>query len=85
MKLKKEFVTHELGEEQIMVSASGTFNGFLKSNKTAAYIVELLKNEITKEEIVSKMLEKFDAPEEVISKDVEKILEVLRKVGALDE
>lgn len=85
MKLKNEFITHELGGEQIMVSASGTFKGFLKSNKTAAFIVDLLKNEITFEEIVDKLLEKYDAPKDIIEKDVLRILETLRKVGALDE
>ena len=85
MKLKNEFITHELGGEQIMVSASGTFKGFLKSNKTAAFIVDLLKNEITFEEIVDKLLEKYDAPKDIIEKDVLRIIETLRKVGALDE
>ncbi len=85
MILKKEFVTHNLDGEQIMVSASGTFKGFLKSNKTAAYIVDLLKEETTVEKIVSSLLEKYDAPKEVIEKDVNRIIETLRKVGAIDE
>ena len=84
MKLKNEFITHELDGEQIMVSALGTFSGYLKSNKTAAYIVELLKSEITREEIISKLLERYDAPEEIISRDVDRILETLKKVGAID-
>lgn len=85
MKLKKDFITHNLDGEQIMVSAAGSFKGFLKSNKTASYIVDLLKSEISREEIISKMLEKYDAPESQISTDVDKILAVLKKVGALDE
>ena len=84
MKLKNEFITHELDGEQIMVSASGSFSGYLKSNKTAAYIVKLLKNDITREEIISKLLERYDAPEEIISRDVDRILETLKKVGAID-
>ena len=84
MKLKNEFITHDLDGAQIMVSASGTFSGYLKSNKTAAFIVELLKNEITREEIIAKLLERYDAPEDVISRDVDRILETLKKVGAID-
>ena len=84
MKLKNEFITHVLDGEQIMVSASGSFSGYLKSNKTAAYIVELLKEEITREGIISKLLERYDAPEELISRDVDRILETLKKVGAID-
>ncbi len=85
MKLKKEFITHNLDGEQIMVSAAGTFKGFLKSNQTAAFIVDLLKSDITREEIISKMLEKYDVPENVVSADVDKILAILRKVDAIDE
>lgn len=85
MKLKNDFITHDLDGEQIMVSAAGSFKGFLKSNKTAAFIVDLLKNETSREEIIKKMLEKYDAPENLISADVDKILDILRKVGAIDE
>lgn len=85
MKLKKEFVTHNLDGEQIMVSASGSFKGFLKSNKTAAFIVDLLKEETTVENIVNKLLEKYDAPSDIIQKDVDRIIETLRQVGAIDE
>lgn len=68
-----------------MVSASGSFKGFLKSNKTAAYIVDLLKEETTVENIINKLLEKYDAPKEIIEKDVNRILDTLRQVGAIDE
>lgn len=85
MKLKKEFITHDLDGEQIMVSASGTFKGFLKSNKTAAFIINLLKEDTTEEDIVMQLLEKYNAPKEIVEKDVKKILDTLRKVGGLDE
>ena len=43
-----------------------------------------LTQETTEEEIVDKMAEKYDAPREVIAKDVEKVLEELKKYGAVD-
>ena len=86
MKLNEEFITHETKDEQIMVSAGGSgFSGLVKSNATAAFIVNCLKNEITEEEIISKMLEEYDAPREVIAGDVRKILDKLRSIGALNE
>lgn len=86
MKLKDGFVTHDMGGEQIMVSTGSTaFSGLVRSNGTAAFIVDCLKEETTKEQIVAKMLEKYDAPEAVISADVDKILEKLRSIKALDE
>lgn len=86
MKLKNGFVTHEMGGEQIMVATGAeTFAGMVRSNATAAFIVECLKEETTKAEIVEKMLAKYDASEQVISADVDKILGKLRTINALDE
>ena len=85
MKLKETFVTREMANEQIMVSSNGSFSGLVRSNATAAFIVDCLKEEISQQEIVRKMLEEYDAPEAVIAADVQKILDTLRKIGALDE
>ncbi len=86
MKLNKKFITHESAGDSFMVSVGGTdFHGLVRSNKTAAFIVECLKTETSEEEIVEKMLQKYDAPREVIAADVERILGILRKIGALDE
>ena len=86
MKLKNGFVTHEMGSEQIMVATGdASFPGLVRSNATAAFIVDCLKDETTKEAIVEAMLNKYDVSEQVAAADVDKILEKLRSVGALDE
>ena len=85
MKLKSTFITHNTGDEQLMISAGGDFNGMVRSNSTAAEIIELLKNEITFEQIVDKMFEKYDAPREVLSADVKKVIDALRGIGAIDD
>ena len=86
MKLKDGFVTHDMGGEQIMVSTGSTaFSGLVRSNGTAAFIVDCLKEETTREEIIAKMLDKYDASEEVISADVDKILAKLRSIKDLDQ
>jgi len=86
MKLKEGFITRETDGEQIMVAVdSAKFAGIVRSNKTAAFIVDCLKKETTKEEIVDVMAKKYDAPKDVILADVEKILAKLRSIGALDE
>ena len=85
MKLRKEYVTHNDGEQQMMVDTSAKFSGLVRNNKTAAYIVDLLKSEVTEEQIVAKMLEKYNVEESVLKKDVRRILDTLRSVGAIDE
>ena len=68
-----------------LLDTSSSFAGLIRSNKTAAFIVECLKEDTTQEKIVEAMFEKYDAPKEVLAKDVSDVIEKLRKVGALDE
>ena len=86
MKLNKDFLTHNMSEDYYLVPVGGTdFSGIVKGNKTMGIIIELLKNETTENQIISAMTARFDAPKEVLKRDVEKILVELRKIGALDE
>lgn len=86
MKLKDGFITHEMGDQQIMVAGGDNdFGGLVRSNKTAAFIVDSLKEETTKEIIVDAMAAKYNAPKDVIERDVDIVLDKLRSIGALDE
>ena len=85
MKLKESYITHDSDGEQILLDTSSSFAGLIRNNKTAAFIVECLKEDITEENIVEAMFEKYDAPKDVLAKDVADVIEKLRKVGALDE
>lgn len=43
MKLKDTYITHESDGEQILLDTSSSFAGLIRSNKTAAFIVECLR------------------------------------------
>ena len=85
MKLKDTYITHDSDGEQILLDTSSSFAGLIRSNKTAAFIVECLKDDTTQEKIVEAMFGKYGAPKDVLAKDVSDVIEKLRKVGALDE
>lgn len=86
MKLKKEFVTYDADEKQIMISTdTRLFSGMVKSNETASFIIDCLKEETDIDHIVEKMEREYDAPREVIAEDVQKVIDKLREIGALDE
>lgn len=88
MKLKDGFVTHNSDGEQIMVAVGNMtkrFSGLVRSNKTAAFIVECLKEETTKEKIVNALLKKYEVSKEIAEKDVQLIIDKLRDIGAIDE
>lgn len=86
MKLKNDFVTQVIDDTQFLVPMGGeSFHGIVRSNKTAAFIVDCLKEETTAEQIVDAMCERYDAPRETIAADVEEVLNTLRGIHALEE
>lgn len=48
MKLKDTFVTQEMDGEQVMVEADGGFAGMVRSNATAAFIIDSSKPKLRK-------------------------------------
>ena len=84
MKLKENFVTHTDGGQQMMVDVSANFSGLVRSNRTAAEIVELLKSDTTEQAIVSELLKQYDVSEDVLQKDVHRILLKLQEIGAIE-
>ena len=86
MKLKADFITQMIDDTQFMVSVGrASFNGVVRSNPTAAFIVDQLKQETTADQIVDAMCAQYDAPRQVIAADVNEILDKLRSINALEE
>ncbi len=85
MKLKPEFVTQDIDDTQFLVPlGTVTFSGVVRSNRTAAFIVDCLKEETTQDAIVDRMCLKYDAPRDTIAKDVARIVSTLRGIGAIE-
>lgn len=88
MKLKDGFITYETDGEQIMVAAGSSadiFHGLVRSNETAAFIVDALKEETTVDKIVDSLEKNYDAPRSVIERDTQSIIKKLRLIGAIDD
>ena len=87
MKLKQGFFTTEYQGKQLLMAsgaAAAGFQGIVRSNATAAFIVDCLKQETTEADIVSALLETYDVTEEIAARDVRKIVEKLNGIGALE-
>ena len=69
----------------VSVTQSDIESGLIRSNKTAAFIVDQLKSETTLDSIFDAMFEKYDAPKEVLRRDAQAVIDKLRSVGAIDE
>ena len=59
MKLKTGFVPHDMGGEQVIVpTGENSFAGMVRCNGTAAFIVNCLLEDTTRDGIVEAMLDK---------------------------
>ena len=86
MKLKSDFATQNIDDTLFLIPVGADdFNGIIRSNPTAAFIINLLKEDTTKEDIVGAICRKYEVSEEEVEKDVEEILDTLRKIHALEE
>lgn len=87
MKLKDGIVLGSIDGKDFAIATgelSNKIHGIINNNSTANFIFQLLQKEQTEDSIVKAMLEKYDAPEEVIRADVKEILAQLDKMGILE-
>ena len=86
MKLKSDFVSQDVDGKRYLIPTLGqAFSGIARGNRSAAFLLDLLSREISLDALVDAMCEKYDAPRERLAADVAKVLETLRKIGALEE
>lgn len=89
MKLKDDYIIYNPSDSELIAVATGdeakNFDGLLRANTTAGAIIEYLQQDLSEDELVEKMVERFDATREEISEGVKEILDILREVGAIEE
>ena len=87
MILNPKFLTHVTKGEHYMISTSDTkFKGIVKSNETAAFIIECLKEETTESTIADKLMSEYKGAERpTVEHDVANIIGKLRSIGAIEE
>lgn len=86
MKLKNEFIVHNVGDETLLVpTADASFHGLVQGNKTVDTILSCLKEDTTEEKILDSLKEKYDGDEEDMRADIADVIKRLRAIGAIDE
>lgn len=86
MKVKEGFITKKVAGDVIVIPAEQAlvdFKAIITLNETGAYLWELLQEDTTREVLVEKMLEEYDAEKDVILTDVDEFLSVLEAKGLL--
>lgn len=88
MRLRDEFLLTPMGENYVLVpvgKAAKKFNGVVKLNETAAFIVRCLQSETDVDKIADAMAAEYCGTREQFAVDTEEILAQLRGVDAICE
>ena len=86
MHLKHKFDCVELEDKTIAVpvgEASKTLHGVVRLNDTAALIFDLLKSDISEEEIVNTIMSEYNVSQAIAQADVQKCIQVFKEKGLL--
>lgn len=87
MKLKKDYILHTTGGEHMMVASGKAvrdFNGLVRSNDTANFLLEQLKKDQTEDQLVQALLDCYEVDPETARKDVRALVQKLLDEGFLD-
>ena len=88
MKLKYDFAVREIVGEYVMIPLGKdalNFSGMVSTSETGAAIIEALRDDISREELLQILLDQFDIDEATASVDLDEFLTQLRKINVLDE
>lgn len=86
MRLKDDFILHNTGEDFVIIAtgeATKNFNGIIKLNNMGGEIVGLLTTDISEEEIIKAIVEKYEVEYETAREDILNLLDSLRKAGVI--
>lgn len=84
MKIKHIFETEKINDEVIMVSInSEEFNGLLRMNSTAEYIIKCLEQDISEDELVGKIIKRYNIDYKVALNAVTKIVKQLDEMNLI--
>lgn len=87
MKVKEGFVLRNVVDEHIVMPTGDNiakFEGAVVLNDVAAFVFELLKNPVSKEDVLSAILNEFEVDEETAKSDLDNLLEKLTELNIIE-
>lgn len=87
MKIKDGFMLRRFGENYIVVAVGDDaedFNKLITLNTVGAFIYNFMENDVTYEEIVSAVLDKYEADRQTVENDINTFLADGKKAGLID-
>ena len=88
MKLKYNFAVREIAGDYVMVPLGESalkFAGMISTSETGALLADALKHDVTKEELLQKLVKEYDVDEIVAMDDINEFIVRLQKLDILTE
>ena len=87
MKIKEGFVLRNVVDEHIIMPTGDNiakFEGAVVLNDVAAFVFEQMKNPVSKEDLLSAILNEFEVDEETAKKDLDVLIDKLLDLGIIE-
>lgn len=86
VRVKPGFILRKVGRQYVVAAtgeASKCFNGMIRLDESGAYAFELLKNEITEQQMLAAMSARYGVPEAELEQDLAHFIAKLKEANAL--
>ena len=86
MKLKPDFQIVQMANDYMLVPTGDqidSFNGTVILNEVSAFILNQLKEDLEKEELVERLVMEFDVESATAREDVDAAVEKMKQIGIL--
>ncbi len=88
MKIKSGFVLERVGNQYLAVAvgeAAESFSGLVRMNETGSFLWNLIKDaDMSRDELVEALAKEYDAPKDVLCRDVDIFIEKLTAGGIFE-
>lgn len=88
MKIKDGFILKNVAGNYIIVPVGGEFvdlGAMITANETGAFLWEMLKEDVSTEELVAALMKEYDIEENIAREDIEAFLDILKKNNMISE
>ena len=87
MKIKENFVLRNVADEYIVMPTGNNiakFDGAVALNEVSAFIFEKLQNPMSKEDLVTALLNEYDVDAQTAAKDVDALISKFEEMGIIE-
>lgn len=87
MKIKSNFLLSDIEGENVVITVGdveNSFNGYLKLNKTAAFLWKELESGASKDELITSLQTTYNIEKQIAEEDLDDFLKIMEQIDALD-